>query len=156
MVECKGRCVGEFEPPQAKAECEASAKAEAKLNVECTPPQLGIYYKLQVGVDAEEQAAFEAGLRNLRVRLPALLAAVSRAKLVAQAGEGLASDATVAVKGGIKAAGEAAAKGNLRVFFGLQCASKQLEEVDTAISVPSARLSATLNDAGDLTGALGL
>jgi hypothetical protein len=156
MVECKGRCVGEFEPPQAKAECEASAKAEAKLNVECTPPQLGIYYQLKAGVDAEEQAAFEAGLRNLRVRLPALLAAVGRAKLVAQAGEGLAGDATVAVKGSLTAAGDAAAKGNLRVFFGLRCAGEQLEQVESAISAPSDRLSATLTAAGVLTGALGL
>jgi hypothetical protein len=156
MVDCKGRCVGEFEPPQAKVECEASAKAEAKLNVECTPPQLGIYYNLKAGVDADAQAAFEAGVRNLRVRLPALLASVGRAKLVAQAGEGLASDATVAVKGGVTAAAEAAGKGNLRVFFGLKCASEQLAEVKTAISAPSDRLSDTLNDAGDLTATLGL
>jgi hypothetical protein len=155
-VACKGRCVGDFEPPKAKVECEASAKAEAKLNVECTPPKLGIYYKLKADVDVEAQAAFEAGLHNLRVRLPSLLAAVDRAKLVAQAGEGLASDATTAVGGGITAAGDAVGKGNLRVFFGLKCASEQLKDVKTAISGSSDRLTDTLNDAAALKGALGV
>jgi hypothetical protein len=155
-VKCQGRCVGEFEPPMAKAECEASAKAEAKLNVECTPPRLAVDYKLKANADAAASAKFSAGVRNLRARLPALLAAVDRAKLVAQAGEGLAADATGAVKGGVETASEAAVKGNLRVIFGLQCATDQLDDVDSAISDSNARLSAALNEAGALKGALSL
>jgi hypothetical protein len=156
MVECKGRCDGSIEPPSAKAECNASAKAEAKLNVECTPPRVAIAYKLKAGVNADAQAKFEAGLKNLQVRLPALLAAIGKANAVVDAGKGLTSDGKAAVEGGITAASSAAAKGDLKVIFGLKCAAKELGNVGGAIKGSSDRLAASVKASADLKGALGL
>lgn len=156
MVECKGRCDGNIEPPSAKAECNASAKAEAKLNVECTPPRVTIAYKLKAGVNADAQARFEAGLKNLQVRLPALLAAIGKASAVVDAGKGLTTDAKGALTAGVKAAALAAGKGDLKVLFGLQCAAKELGNVGTAIKGSSDRLAASVKSSADLTAALGL
>lgn len=155
-VECKGRCVGEFEPPMAKAECEASAKAEARLNVECTPPRLVVDYKLKASATATAKAEFEAGIRNLKVRLPALLAAVERAKLVASAGADLADDAGNAVRGAVDTAVQGEGKTNLRAYFGLRCALGQLGAVDDAISDSSNRLNDALKAAGGVNVALGM
>jgi hypothetical protein len=156
MASCQGRCDGEFEPPKAKAECEASAKAEAKINVECTPPRVELSYNFKASVDASAKAKFEAGLKNLEVRLPALLASIKKANLVADAGEGLAVDAKGAVKGAVDAAGKAAASGDLKAVFGLKCAAGQLDDVEMALSDSSGALTDSLNAAGSVTSALGM
>ena len=157
MAECHGRCDGEVEPPKASAECEASAKAEAKVNVECTPPRVEINYTLKADLEAGAKAKFEAGLRNLEVRLPALLASLKKASFVADAGKGLAADATGAVKGGVNAAiDEVGAKGNFKVVFGLQCALGELGAVKNAIADSSENLSSSVSAAGKVTAALGL
>jgi len=156
MVECEGRCDGNIEPPMAKAECQASAKAEAKLNVECTPPRVAITYEFQADVDAEAQARFTAAVKNLEVRLPALLAAIERAKLVVEAGAGLSADAGGAVESAVDTSARAAGEGDLRVFFGVRCAVGELEAVGGAIGGASQRLSGSIAAAGELTGALGM
>jgi len=156
MVECSGRCEGDFEPPMAKAECQASAKAEAKLNVECTPPRVVIDYELNASASAESRAQFVAAIKSLEVRLPALLAAIGRAEFVADAGTGLAADATAAVRAGVNTAAGAAGEGNLRVLVGLKCAVGELGKVGSAIGEASGRLEGSLTAAGDLTGALGM
>jgi hypothetical protein len=156
MAECHGRCDGDIEPPMAKAECQASAKAEAKVNVECTPPRVSIDYSLKASVSADVKAKFTAGLKNLEVRLPALLASIKKAKLVADAGTGLAADATGAVKGAVNTAASAAGAGNLRVGFGLLCALGQLDDVGMAIDDSTSRLTGDLSASAKLTGALGM
>jgi hypothetical protein len=153
MVECDGRCEGTFEPPMAKAECQASAKAEAKINVECSPPRLAINYQLRAGASAEAQAQFEAGIKNLQVRLPALLAAVARAEIIVDAGADLATDATGAVEGGIM---DAMGSANVAVAAGLVCALGQLDDVGMAVSGASGRLQASVTAAGELTTVLGV
>ena len=73
-AECSGGCEGNFEPPSARvncdatADCQASAKAEANASLECTPPQLNIDYGFAAGVNAEAQAEFIAKLSELKVR----------------------------------------------------------------------------------------
>jgi len=156
MVECEGRCEGTFEPPTAKAECQASAKAEAKINVECTPPRLAINYELRAGANAEAQAQFEAGIKSLQVRLPALLAAIARADVIVDAGEGLAADATGAVRGGIMAATMGSGAANVAAVAGLTCALGQLGDVGAAIGGASGRLEASLSAAAELTTVLGV
>jgi hypothetical protein len=156
MVDCQGRCDGNFEPPMAKAECQASAKAEAKLNVECTPPRVVIDFELKADVDAEASAQFTAAVRNLEVRLPALLAAVKRAELVADAGAGLTADAGGAVEGAVNAARQAAGEGDLRVYFGIRCAVGALGTVRTVLGDATGRLSGSIEDAQGVTGALGM
>jgi hypothetical protein len=146
MVMCEGRCDGEVTPPSASVECDASVKAEAKMNVECTPPRVAINYELKaaVGAELEAQVRFVAAVENLKVRLPALLASIKRAELIADAGAGLSADAVAAIEGGVEAAGDLGGEANLRVAFGLVCA------VQTAAAVPGIITSAT----GDLTAQL--
>jgi hypothetical protein len=156
MVQCDGRCEGNFEPPTAKAECQASAKAEAKLNVECTPPRIALEYQLAGNLNAEASARFRAALGNLEVRLPALLAALARAEIVIDAGAGLIADAGGAVEAGVTAAAGAAAQGDVAVGLGLACAIEELPAIGGAIGGASGRLQASLTAAGELTSSLGV
>jgi hypothetical protein len=153
MVECRGRCRGEIEPPKAKAECEVTAKAEAKLNVQCTPPRLAVKYRVKSGLDAMASAQFIAATNNLEVRLPALFAAIAQANSVTEAQVELIGDGRAAVKNAINET--LSAKGMLQVkLVGLACAIDQLDEVDTAIDVSSKRLSASLDASVKLQAAL--
>ena len=156
MVDCQGRCEGEFEPPEAKAECEASAKAEASLNVECTPPRLAISYELKAvaGAELEAQARFEAAVKNLEVRLPALLASIRRAEVVGDAGTGLIDSAGTAVSGAVEAA--ITADADIHVAVGLGCAVKELENVGGVINSAAGTLDSSVSAALDIKGALGV
>ena len=155
MVDCQGRCEGNFEPPEASVECEASAKAEASLNVECTPPRVVIDYELKAvaGAELEAQARFQAAVSNLEVRLPALLASIEKGSVVADAGLDLTSDATGAVRGALS---DLSADGNLRVQFGLVCAVQELGAVQTAIADSSSALTGSLGVAAEIKAGLGI
>lgn len=148
--ECKARCTGDFEPPSVKAECEASAKAQASLHVECSPPRLAIQSSIKASADAQ----FKAAMRVLvDVRLPALLQAVGKGKVVAQAGEDLGLAAKGAVDGAVKAL---EAKAKLRAAFGLGCAIKQLDSAKDIVEGSFDELNGRLMAARDLTVMLGL
>jgi hypothetical protein len=155
-VMCKGKCEGDVKPPTASAECEASAKAEAKLNVQCTPPALAVNYRLKAvaAADVMAQARFEAALKTFaKVRLPALVAATARAKLIAQAGEDLTGAAEVAVKASVdKLKGSA----GIKAKFTLVCALEQLPEVTDAVAESADRLTDSLNDSIAVTSAIGM
>jgi hypothetical protein len=154
-VMCKGKCEGDVEPPSASAECKASAKAEAKINVQCTPPRLAASYRLKAGVDAMAQAQFEAGLKTMiSVRLPALTAAIKRGQSVGSAGEDLA----VAAKDAVKASVNAAIKGDLgvRASFGLRCAAKELPDVEMAVADSADQLNEQLTAGLAVTASLGM
>jgi len=153
-VMCEGSCDGEVTPPSASVECEASAKAEASLNVECSPPRVELQFELMAGANVEAQAAFTAKLKVLEARLPKILASLKRADLVLKAGEGLAVDGVAAVEGSINAAGEAAAAGNFRVLFGLNCAVGELGKVGTAIEGSIDSLSGSVSAAAEISSAL--
>ncbi len=155
-VKCDAKCTGEFEPPTAKAECQASAKADAKVNVQCTPPRIAINYRLKAGagVDVAAQAKFVAGLKNLQVRLPALMASLKRAKSVSDAGAGLVDAGKVAVTGSIDAAAKATT--DVKLVIGLGCAVTELKNVETAITTAGASLAGSLTAAGKVTTAFGI
>ncbi len=156
-VMCSGKCDGKVTPPSASAECDASAKAEANVNVQCTPPTLKVSYTLKAGVDAAVQAKFEAGLKALiSVRLPALLQASARAKFVAQAGEDLAASAGDAVKTSIEATLKAPSKLSLKASFGLGCAAAQLKEVGNVVNTSRERLTTNLMAVTDISGKIGV
>jgi hypothetical protein len=145
---CSGKCTGEFEPPKVTAECEASAKAQASVNVECTPPRLVVNYAFKASADVK----FKAGLRALvDVRLPALLQAVGKAKLVAKAGEGLGVAATGAVKGAL----EANAKLNIKAIVGVECAIKELPKAKTTVQTAADNLTMKLSTSKKVTDMLG-
>jgi hypothetical protein len=154
MVMCGGSCEGEIEPPKASAECEASVKAEAKINVQCTPPRLAINYELAVvaSADLEAQARFVAAVGNLKVRLPSLLAKIKRASLVVEAGAGLSGSA----KGAIQGAVDTAAGGSAVAIVGLKCALGQVGAVGTIVTGASSKLEASLKASAKLTAGLGV
>jgi hypothetical protein len=153
MMDCRGRCEGELRPPKAKAECETSAKAEAKVNVQCTPPRLAVKYKLKADLDATASAQFASAAGNLEVRLPALFAAIEQASSVTQAQADLIGDGNAAVKGAVHAA--LSDSSMLQVtLVGLGCALGQLDDVGNAIDQSSQRLSANLDVSTKLRAAL--
>ena len=156
MVSCEGRCDGEVTPPEVKAECEASVKAEAKMSVECTPPRLRVDYKLKAGVDAKVRAKFVAGVENLKVRLPALLASLKGAGLVVDAGADLIADAGGQIKLVAKDAVKIAADGDLKAGFGLICAGGEVGKIGTTLEASSKKLKASVEGAGAVTAAVGL
>ncbi|HEX7481487.1 MAG TPA: hypothetical protein VF331_27030 [Polyangiales bacterium] len=155
-VMCDGKCEGTFDPPKAKAECEASAKADAQVNVQCTPPRVAISYQLKVvtGAQLTAQAQFVAGLKNLQVRLPGLLASLKRASSVSDAGAGLAAAGKAAVTVSVKAT--AAGKVSVKDAIGLACAVTQLGDVETAISGAAGTLAASLTESAKFTSAFGV
>lgn len=146
---CSGKCTGEFEPPMVSAECEASAKAQASVNVQCTPPRLAVSYGFKANADVK----FKAALKTLvDVRLPKLLEAVGKAKLVAKAGEGLGVAATGAVKGAL----DANAKLNVKAIVGVECALHELPKAKTAVSDAADNLSDKLMTSKNITDMLGI
>ena len=145
---CSGRCTGEFEPPKVTAECEASAKAQASVNVECTPPRLAVNYAFKASADLK----FKAALTTLiDVRLPALLQAVGKAKLVANAGEGLGIAATGAVKGALDANKEL----KIKVLVGVECALHELPKAKTVVETAADNLTMKLSTCKKVTDMLG-
>jgi hypothetical protein len=155
MVMCEGRCDGEVTPPSVKAECEASAKAEASFNAECTPPRVDVRYELAVGasVDVEAQAKFEAGLRNLEVRLPKLLASIKGANVAIEAAADLGVAGKAAVQGAIT---ELQADADIKTGIGLTCAVGALGDVEAAISGSTEKLTSSVQATAELTAALNL
>ena len=154
---CEGKCEGEFEPPKASAECEASARAEAKVNVQCSPPSIDASYRLKAvaSADVMAQVKFEAALKTLiRVRLPALVAVTARAKSVASAGEDLALAARVAVKASIDTAIDGDA--SIRAKAGLVCAVGQMDDVEMAVDDAVEQLTDSLNASASIQAVFGM
>ncbi|TPV95267.1 MAG: hypothetical protein B7733_10965 [Myxococcales bacterium FL481] len=150
-VDCKGSCEGEVVPPSASAECEAAVEAKASASVECTPPSLRVDFQFRSDLDANAKAEFKAWLENFKARFAAIVAI--NAKLVGPSVEGdgglqlaitnLGSAAGDAVNGAVTAAADAAASGDLKVIVGLECASKELGNVGTALGAATSELQAS-------------
>lgn len=151
--QCEGKCDADIDPPSVKAECKASAKADAKINVQCDPPRASLTYKLKAGVDAMAQAKFEAALKLLvSSRLPALKAAIAKANSVSSAGADLVTAAGDAVKSAVETATDS--KFNVRVVFGLSCASAELPKVQAVIKKSTDSLKTQLDAAAKVTAML--
>jgi hypothetical protein len=145
-------CEGEVELLGASDGCNAAAKAEAKLSVQCTPPRVAIDYQLKPGIDAEAGARLSHGMQTLKARLPALLVALARAEQTSSAGAGLVSD-----RHRLMTALETHEPGgNLRTVFGLVCAAREARRIPEQIAPAADRLAAAVADTLALTGALGL
>ena len=142
-------------PGRDAVACEATARAQTKLEVECTPPRTVLDYRLKTVTDAEGQARFVAAMENLRVRLPGVLARLEQASSVSAAGVGLTIDAKDAVKGGIQVAAKAVAKGDLRTVFGLTCAAREVDQVADTIKDSNDRLAKSVRDCTAVRAALG-
>ena len=155
MVMCDGRCDGEVTPPSAKAECQASAKADASFNAQCTPPSVSIDFDLKVGggVDVDAQARFVAGVESLKVRLPRLLASIKGAQMAVSAAAELGGAGKAAVEGAITSLqGDA----DIKTGIGLTCALGELGAVGAAIEGGTTRLNDSVQATAELTAALGI
>ncbi len=153
-VMCSGKCEGEITPPMASAECQASAKADASINVECTPPSLDIAYqfdaKLTAAAQLEAQANFEAFLVSFKGSFSAIAAQIGQADVV------LAAGAEVGAKAGATltdAVGKIDATASLKVGVGVGCALEQLPLVVGAMEGSTSKLTASVAAAGELTAA---
>jgi len=155
-IECKTKCDSEFEPPKVDAKCEAKVQADAKLSVQCTPPRVALQYRLKASAFADLKARirFESGLKSLiKVRLPALKAAVARSKSVGEAGSDLGTAAKGAFKGAIEDA-RAEAGIDLKFVFGLGCAADQVDEVEGIITGAAKAVTDSVSAAGKVESAL--
>lgn len=83
-AQCSGGCQGDFDPPSAhvncnaSADCQAQAKAQAKASLTCQPPRLDIAYNFNAGVSASAQADFVARLDQVKVRAAAIVQGAAR------------------------------------------------------------------------------
>jgi hypothetical protein len=156
-IKCDGHCDSKIIPPSAKAECQASAKAQADVNVQCTPPRVALSYKLKAGLDATAKANFTAALTVFgKTRLPALLAELKRANTIKQAGADLVTSAAGAVKTQFTARSGDNKKYSVKTVFGLGCALGQLGDVKTILEKAGTDLGTQISAAGKLTSALKL
>jgi modification target Cys-rich repeat protein len=146
-VECNGKCDGEVTPPMASAECQASAKAEAEVNVECTPPQLALEYEFRANASAEARAEFEGFLTGFVASYGRIVAELKRADVVLNAGADIGAAATGALDGAF----EAAADGSLKAKVGVGCAVTELDNVGGVITTASNNLRGSVTAAGSLT-----
>jgi hypothetical protein len=155
-VKCEGKCDGTVEPPMASAECQASAKADASVNVECTPPSLDLAYqfdaKLSASAQADAQANFEAFLVGFKGSFSAIVADLAQAKVVGQAGIDIGASAEGAVTDAVKAIDITA---SLKVSVGVGCAITELGNVAGALKDSGDKLKASGTAAASLTAAFG-
>jgi len=155
-VMCNGKCDGTVEPPMASAECQASAKADASVNVECTPPSLDLAYqfdaKLSASAKADAQANFEAFLVGFKGSFSAIVADLAQSKVVLQAGADIGASAKGAV---MDAVGAIDVTASLKVSVGVSCAITELSNVADALKESSDKLVASGKAAGELTASFG-
>ena len=155
-VKCNGKCDGTIEPPMASAECQASAKADASVNVECTPPSHDLAYQfdatLTAAARADAQANFEAFLVGFKGSFSAIVASLAQSKVVLQAGADIGASAKGAVADAVAAIDVTA---SLKVSVGVGCAITELGNVAGALKASSDKLTASGKAAGELTAAFG-
>lgn len=155
-VMCNGKCDGEIEPPMASAECQASAKADASVNVECTPPALDLAYqfdaKLDAAAQADAQANLEAFLVGFKGSFSVIVAQLAQGKVVLAAGADIGDKGVKAVTDAVNAID---VKGNLKVTVGVGCAVAELPEVAKAMKASTDELTKSASAAGELTTTFG-
>lgn len=125
-VDCKGKCEGSITPPKMKAECEASVKAQARADVQCTPPRLDIDYSFKASIGDKDRAEFRALLNVLRIRFAAMLALDAKAAQVVKAATDLAKNAD-GILGSAKARIEADV--SIKTIRDISCAIKEGKNV---------------------------
>jgi hypothetical protein len=155
---CTGSCDADFDPPKvecdASASCEASAKADAKFSAKCEPPSIDVRVDVTGDISAEAQAQLDFAISELKVRLPRLLAAVEKGKLVADAGAKLTSEGKAAVEGTIDGLSEGTVDLSAAFKIG-KCVPAQLNASAGVITKSGAKLAAQVEAAASVTTAFG-
>jgi hypothetical protein len=158
MVECSGKCSGEAKPPAVKTECEATAKAEASFNAECTPPKLEIKYDLTADArtkfagDATLKAAFEGKIHTIGKAFANLTAKGAKITAVIKAGEGLGASGVTAVNGALQAAGSAELSTGAKLD--LACGLAAFAGVPALVTEAAGSLGVSAKAVADVTIAL--
>jgi len=153
-VKCDAKCSGSVEPPSAKVECQASAKAEAQMKAECTPPAVKVKYAFAAAADATVQAQFEDFRANFTAELGAVLAGLQRSKLVLDAGVGIAASVPTLLDTFAEASANASADLDVKAFAGLGCAVKLLPTVAKPMQDATTNLTAKVKASGEFVAAL--
>lgn len=160
-VECSGQCDGSFTPPSVSAECDvevscnAQAKADAELNVECSPASVEVFYEFKADVSGEDRAQMKFAIGNLRARLGNLAAATKKSGIVVEAGVDIAASAVNAFDGVV----EAAAEGDLsssEAYRIATCLPKEAKAVGPLIDESTDALNAKTKEAVDVQGVVGM
>jgi hypothetical protein len=155
---CKGKCdascTGEFTPPSASAncdataDCQAQAKAQANASLECTPPSVDLAYSFSASAmaDAGAQADFVAHLGELKARGGAILQGFTKYTLL------IKGDAKAGVKSPVaelitSVQGLASASGEIVADippFRLTCALAGFTEAGSVLSTVTSQATANL------------
>lgn len=153
-VTCDAKCEGSIEPPQASVECQASAKAEAELKAECTPPAIEVSAKLSAAAsaDANVSAKYEAFLEVAKLELGVLVANLRRSDVVLKAGASVV--ASVPAVTDAFAAAAVNASGNLKVAAGLSCAATLIVKVPDEMATATGEFTKSVTTAGNFVAAM--
>ncbi len=152
-VQCEGKCSGEITPPKASAECEASAKANAELKAECTPPTVDLSYSFAAGASADLRAEFEGTfLASLKGELAAELSAIKKAELVLKAGANVGAQAQ-----GVLDSFKAQLDGdvNAKALFFIGCAIDEMAAVPGIMAAGAEKLGGQVQASGEFVAAFG-
>ena len=150
-VTCEGKCEGSIEPPKASVECEASAKAEAEMRAECTPPSIDVTANLSASANAEVTARYDAFLEVFKTEMGVLVANLRRGDVVLKAGASVVAsvpDVAAAFKAALPEA-----SGNLKLAAGLGCAGTLIVKVPDAMAKSTDTLSKSVTGAGTFVAA---
>jgi hypothetical protein len=154
---CEGECKGDVEPPTAKAECQASVKAEAQMSAECTPPRVALSYELDAdfggegaaGVDAK--LAFDAKMKAFASAYGKLAATGAKFEGILKASQGLTSAAGSAIGSAADNIG-----GDFAVTFKIGvCLPEAVVDAKAKLSASAGKLTAGVTAIGKVTASVG-
>jgi hypothetical protein len=127
-----------------------SANADAEMDADCPEPGLSATFQFDSELDAPSRGGFLAWLDGFRGHYATLLAAASRAEILAA----VASELAVAAGGSVKASIEVSTAGENdgETALGLACALAELPVVVQEVSGSSLALSQSLEAGSQIIG----
>jgi hypothetical protein len=140
-----------------KAECKASAEADANFNAECTPPKVSVGFKLDASLEgaanADAQAELGAQLEAFGKAFGKLQGLKAKLSLLTDAGSGLLASADGAVKSGAEAV--VSADADFLAAFQAACAIEALPEATKMLTDSGADVTECGMAVGTVTSAVG-
>jgi hypothetical protein len=134
----------------ASADCQASAKAEAKANVECTPPSIALEYDFQASAQFQSEAEFEAFLNVFFEAYAELLAQGEALVQLRVAAEGMVA-AVAGVTGSLQGQIEGAGAGDLVLAGQLSCGLEALPIASQLLTDALTSIGASASFVGEMS-----
>lgn len=147
-IECAGLCEGIVEPPDAIAECEASAKADARLAAACALRGLDATFQFSGALDENARADFLTWLEEFEETYADLLVAQARADVIVD----VATDLSVAASGPVKSSWLAADPPDAETAAGLACALAELPDAVELLGDAASDLASSIQAVAQLAG----